>query len=205
MGEKEVQSWREKQPKASGLALCSLRRLQSLEGFQSTLGEFINRKTNSWHALCLFCLSQSCNINFPASKALQAKETFCEFRAFPPVSDPHVAPFWENISTASRGAAEAGAYNQGPENPHSPNGSSSELFGCFGKHPLNATGAEAPRSSRWRSLQQACLAKYPTVFEWSSIARLILEATYFSTAGISVFSLPAFAMSGEANAGNHHT
>lgn len=125
MGEKEVQSWREKQPKASGLALCSLRRLQSLEGFQSTLGEFINRKTNSWHALCLFCLSQGCNINFPASKALQAKETFCEFRAFPPVSDPHVAPFWENISTASRGAAEAGAYNQGPENPHSPNASSS--------------------------------------------------------------------------------
>lgn len=35
-------------------------------------------------------------------------------------------------------------------------------------------------------------------------ARSILEATFFSTSGISVSSLPTFAISREANAGNYH-
>lgn len=65
-----------KQLKASGLTCCFSRRLQSLEGVQSKLGAFIDRKTNSWHALYLRCLSQGCNTRFPTSKAMQAEETF---------------------------------------------------------------------------------------------------------------------------------
>jgi hypothetical protein len=65
----------EKAVKGSGLTLCFLR-LQSLEGFPSEFGEFINRKTNSWHVLYLLCLSQGFNINFPTWKALRPRRHF---------------------------------------------------------------------------------------------------------------------------------
>lgn len=79
-----------------------------MEGFQSELGEFINRKTNSWRALYLLCLSQGCNINFPTLLAVKAEETFCEFRAFLPACVTHTwSPVWGR-SRPPRGAGEDG-------------------------------------------------------------------------------------------------
>lgn len=63
-----------------------------MEGFQSELAEFAHRKTNSWRAPCLLCLSQGCNINFPTVQAGNAEEMFCELGAFPPVCMTHVWP-----------------------------------------------------------------------------------------------------------------
>lgn len=145
-----------------------------MEGFQSELGEFINRKTNSWRALYLLCLSQGCNINFPTLLAVKAEETFCEFRAFLPACVTHTwSPVWGR-SRPPRGAGEDGVDTVGLwrrtqcwgvkelENLNSSDESS--RWAAWEKKSTYATGVKALRLSHGVNLRQTGHTNYPVVF-----------------------------------------